>query len=92
LDECSDWLWLLQLFLRFVCSLVLEMLEVEFISVSRSNFTLWSDKVSFVLLELRHVAVKLDLLWVSRINLVQIIELVLLVQKFWILPHFPRRA
>ena len=79
MDECSDWLWLLQLFLRFVCSLVLEMLEVEFISVSRSNFTLWSDKVSFVLLELRDVAVKLDLLWVSRINLVQIIELVLLI-------------
>lgn len=60
-------------------SLVLELLKVEFISVARSDFSLWSNEVPLVLLELRNIAVKLNLLRVSRINLVQIVEFVLLI-------------
>ena len=59
--------------------LVLELLKVEFISVARSDLSLWSNEVPLVLLELRNIAVKLYLLRVSRINLVQIVELVLLI-------------
>jgi hypothetical protein len=60
-------------------SLVLELLKVEFISVARSDLSLWSYEVPLVLLELRNIAVKLNLLRVSRINLVQIVEFVLLI-------------
>ena len=60
-------------------SLVLELLKVEFISVARSDLSLWSNEVPLVLLELRNIAVKLNLLGVSRINLVQIVEFVLLI-------------
>ena len=60
-------------------SLVLELLKVEFISVARSDLSLWSNEVPLVLLELRNIAVKLNLLRVSRINFVQIVEFVLLI-------------
>lgn len=89
--ESCDWLCLFILFLSVFDGLILELLEVERIRIG-SDLSLWPDEMSLVLFELRNIRVKLDVIWVPWINLINVVEFILLIQKLWVLSHFPGRA
>ena len=89
--ESSDWLWLFILFLSVFDGLILELLKVECIRIG-SDLSLWPDEMSLVLFELRNIRVKLDVIWVPWIDLINVVEFILLIQKLWVLSHFPGRT
>ena len=89
--ESCDWLCLFIFFLSVFDGLILELLKVERIRIG-SDLSLWPDEMSLVLFELRNIRVKLDVIWVPWIDLINVVEFILLIQKLWVLSHFPGRA